>query len=173
MLTRAGFESVLISRAAGKMKLAGMDSTTKDGTNADLADPIRRAVQSMGVVTSDPVSPADSDLATFTGFAVEKLYDLAHVQLLYNILGRGEDFFDQATGQDQQKLSQVAEQIQADIAKLESRLKEPYGPTLPGSGVAPMTSAPVMPNDPFAWPRGYSRPGWYPYPSPPGPWGHR
>lgn len=162
VLTRAGFESVLIARVGRKMAAAGLDGTTKDGTNADLNDPIRRAVQSMGVATADPVTVADGDLASFSGFPAEKLFDLAHVAVLHNILGNWA-YVDQQTGQDYQNLNQFADQVRQEIASLEARLEKPYGPMLGGSQVAPMTTGQTMPNDPLAWPRGRSPLGRWPY----------
>lgn len=168
MATRANLEQSLIGALGPRLSFVGLDGTTQDGTNASLNDPIRRAVQSMGSVVSNFIV-ADADIAPFTGWSLEQLLDYAKLEALQRIAERC-TFVDTKVGDGSFDLSQFHEQVLADIAILEERLRKPYGPAVPAPAVNTMQSqgmtvAPYLPNDPFrpyrsrSWP-----PGAWPYP---------
>lgn len=130
--TRAKLEAVLIGRIGGKFRSAGLDGTTKDGHNADLADPIASAVRGLGRPLADDANPADSDLAAFSGRDIDRLQDAATISCLYKFLGAYSEV-DEKAGNDQQWLSQLADQAQKTIELMEARLVDPAAGATIGS----------------------------------------
>jgi len=62
-ITRANVESILIKRVGKLMTAADMDGSTVGGTNADLNDPIGRALRRIGYTTASIIAVADVDIA--------------------------------------------------------------------------------------------------------------
>lgn len=167
MAVRADIEGELIDSLGPRLTYVGLDGSTRNGSNASLNGPIRRAIRAMGYNPSNFVV-ADADIAVFTGYAVEKLIDYARLETLTRIAERCTDV-DMKAGQGDQKLKQFHDQVLADIRVIEDRLSKPYGPTLPppsiGTMLPDMAEGPWNgPNDPFAPYRSRSRPARWPYP---------
>jgi len=85
MATRAQAETVLVRRVGRYLTLAGLDGTTNNGTNADLADPIAWALRKLELPVADPTNPSTGEVAATT--RVDALFDLAELRTLENILG--------------------------------------------------------------------------------------
>lgn len=163
-LTRAGIEGEIVSRIRGTLTNRFYQlSILTNGSNLDLNGPIRRAVRFLGGNTADALNVVDADLAPFTGWNVERLIDAAILETLRTCLGQCLSFVDFKTGEDEQYLSQMAAGLQQEIAALEQRVNEPYGPTLSPAVVTVMAGQ-GMPNDPFDPCRTRSRRGHWPYP---------
>lgn len=144
-LTRAGVESQLVRRLGTLLVSVGLDGTTQDGTNIDFNDGIRRAVNSAGYTTADPITVADGDLAVFVGWPLEKLIDLAELRTLENIWGNwAEISFKLQLKQLENK--QFTDRIQTRISDLEERLRKPYGANV-GQPVAQSTGRAHIPRD--------------------------
>lgn len=82
--TRAQFEvALIVDRGLGRWNAdVGRDGTTRDGTNPDLADPIRRAVRASGFPVASLFSLADSDLTAVGAEDIEEILDRAHLYAL-------------------------------------------------------------------------------------------
>lgn len=120
-LTRAQFESVLIDRCSAALAMVSRDSTTVDGTNAALSDPIRSALDSLGYPVVDPTSPADSDLAAVPTTSYGLLFDVGERRTLETALNHWTGV-DEKYGQDSQALSQYADQLRVRIADLDRKI---------------------------------------------------
>lgn len=87
-VTRAITEQVTVSRCAPTMKRAGMDSTTVNGTNADLNDPIATALEGLGLFAANRAQVGDGDLAQMLMASQPKFLDLVEIRTLETCLGR-------------------------------------------------------------------------------------
>ncbi len=156
-LTRAAVENELVLKLRGKLQTRFWTlSIATDGTNPDLNGPMRRAVRGMGYETSDPLTVADVDFAVFVtlpGWNIEKLLDWARLETLKVCRDQFIDVNVQA-GVDRQDLGTLASQIGDEIAYLEQRISEPYGPSINPAVLGVMSGGNAnsingMPNDPF------------------------
>lgn len=161
-MTRAELETVLVNRLRGKLSYVSL-AVTHAGANADLNDPMRRAILFMGGSVAS-MTVADSDLSGFSGWPAEQLMDIATIETLKAIIGQCYDV-DQGVEADYQRLSQFADQCQKQLAYLEEQARNPYGPGIPApaSGVINSGSR-GLPNDVFNVPDSVSQPGYWPYP---------
>lgn len=146
-LTRANVESVLIRRCATLLTKVGLDGVTQNGTNADLNDPIRRAVRDNGMGVSDPVTVTDTDLSSFSGWVIERLYDSAELRLLETIWGHWAEV-SQTISHGKIEAQQLADRIQKRIEALETRLRKPYGQNVGIGSVGRIAHGRCVPNDP-------------------------
>lgn len=146
-LTRANVESVLVSRCSVMLTKVGMDGVTKNGTNADLNDPIRRAVRDQGMSVSDPVTVVDSDLSPLSGWLIERLYDSAELRLLETIWEHWTEV-KQTISQGTIEAQQFTDRIQVRITSLELRLRQPYGQNVGAGAVRQIQHGRRIPNDP-------------------------
>lgn len=133
-LTRANAETELVARAKKKMELVGL-AVTMLGVNADLDGPLSTAFRKVGHVPASPVTVTDADLANLSDDEIDEYFDRAELRLLENI-HRNFDLNDIKSGQQEEKLSQLAQQIQKDIELLTARIKDEYGDTGAGSSFA-------------------------------------
>lgn len=157
-LTRAAIEVTLISRCDAAMAIVGMNVATRDGTNPDLTDPIRCAVREIGYDTIDPMGVGDNDLAPLTGNEIDRVLDRAEQRLLETIWNKWTRV-DEAMGDDNQKLSQLADRIMKRIADLEERIRRPYGYERTGGVLRPSSVVTTRRNDQSRWsPRGWPYP---------------
>lgn len=145
-LTRAPVEGVLIRRAGTILRAVGLDGTTQNGTNADLNDPIRRALRTLGCDSADPINVVDADLAPVTGWQVEKLLDAAELRLLESIWGNWAEV-SQRISQGENEFQQLADRIQTRIECLEERLRKPYGPNVGAAAVGRIDHGRHIPYD--------------------------
>ena len=145
-LTRAGVESELIDRCGVLLVKVGRNGTTCDGTNPNLNDPIRRGLRTLGLDTADPILVADADLATVTGWSIEKLLDAAELRCLESIWGSWAEVC-QKIGLGSIELQQLTDRIERRIDHLVTRLRQPYGPNTGAPVVGAIRKGRVTPND--------------------------
>lgn len=62
-LTVANTEKMIVRSLGKLMAVVGLDATTVDGTNPDLALPVSLAAAEMGQAVADVTTPVDADLA--------------------------------------------------------------------------------------------------------------
>ena len=124
-VTRANVEAVLVYRLGPLMTKAGQDGTTVDGTNTDLADPIAWALRMAGYTTADITNPTTAEVALALD-DIDEVVDLAELRTLENILGNLDDV-DTTVGPRDEKLSQLAAQVQELIALKRARNEGLYG----------------------------------------------
>jgi len=124
--TRAQVESVLVSRCKKSMAFVGFDSTTVNGTNANLNEPIATALLQMRKATEYLTNVTDLDLSTLTANETIKLTDLAELRLLKNIHGNA-DVVDIASDSQTERYSQFGDKILRAIDRLEKRVSSEYG----------------------------------------------
>lgn len=124
-LTRANTEFIVVSRVSPLLTAAGM-ATTVIGSNADLNDPIGRAVRYLDHTVDDPTLVDDTDVARVTDSETDEFLDLTELFLLYSILGHLDDV-DIAVGPRSEKLSQLAKQVEQLIDRLRRRMAMQYG----------------------------------------------
>jgi|SRR6185437_4426837 len=125
-LTRADIESQTVARIGKLMTLVGLDGVTKDGTNADLNDPIRRSVRFSGYSVTDPALIQDVDLVPIVDLEVERVYDLTELRTLETIWSNW-SYVDMKASLQEQKLSQLTDRIEKRIEFLTERVRQPYG----------------------------------------------
>ena len=124
-VSRANVEYILIQRVGPLMAKAGQDGTTVDGTNANLADPIAWALQTAGYSVADITNPTTAEVA----LAVDDILEvsaLAELRTLENILGNLDDV-DTSVGPRDEKLSQLAEQVQRRLDWFSGRVEQLWG----------------------------------------------
>lgn len=162
-ITRAGIEAELVAKLRGKLSNGYWQlSLLTNGSNPDLNGPIRRAVLSLGGAVAGGLMVADADLAAFSGWDLEKLLDVARLEILKVCMDQSL-LVDVQVDSDKYTLSQIIGQVQSEIAYLEQRMTEPYGPNVSPAVVSQMTGQ-YMPNDPFAPCQSRSARGHWPYP---------
>lgn len=125
-LTRANVEVILIARVGALMTEAGMDGTTVDGTNADLNDPIGWAVRQLDYTVASVVLVATADVANVAEAEYDEFFDYGEYRALQNIRGNLA-LVDIRQGPQDQKFSQLAEQIGAMLATMKSDMERSYG----------------------------------------------
>jgi hypothetical protein len=153
-LTRAATEDAILRRCDQMMITVGMDGTTRDGTNADLADPIRFGVRDMGFSIADALIPADADLSPIADYWVDRLLDGAELRVLETCWSKW-PYVSSTLGTDEQRLSDLADRLQTRISELTDKLKKPYGLELTGGITRSMTKG--MPRNNTNW---GNRMGW-------------
>ena len=132
-LTVAGVETEIVSLLSGK--LIALDvSTLTNGSNPDLRGPIRKALGWLGLSASNPPLVVNADLATMTGWDIEKYLDAVTLEALYICMGQCAGV-DMKVGTNEQRWSQLSAEIKAMISSLEARLLKPYGPNVQGGAV--------------------------------------
>lgn len=130
MTTRAQAETILIKRVGDLLTQAGLDGTTHDGTNTDLADPIGYALRSLGHTTADPSSPTTAEVAAVAAADTDEFLSLAELRALETILSCVLDLVDTTVGPRREAYNQMADGLQAKIARLTQQLQQQYGSTL-------------------------------------------
>jgi len=124
-VTRANVENVLVHRVGPLLTKAGMDGSTVDGTNDDLAYPIGFGLREAGYTTADITSPTSSEVGDAED-DIDEVVDLAEYRTLANILGNLDDV-DTTVGPRSEKLSQLAAQVQKRLEMVQKRLENIYG----------------------------------------------
>jgi hypothetical protein len=125
LITRAGIETVVVNRLSPLMLKAAM-AVTYAGANADLNDPIGWALRQAGYSVTDPATVADADVATVTADKLDEVLDLAEYRALETVLGRLDDV-DTTLGPRSERLSQLADQVEKKLERLQKRLEKDYG----------------------------------------------
>lgn len=124
-LTRAQVEQELIARRLAMLKAGDMDVSAQ-GANADLNSPIGYAIRQCGGTVASLSSVTSADVQSVDVTDVDKLLDLAEYRLLMNIKGRWAKV-DITSGPFSQSLSQLADQLDKDLAALKETLGNVYG----------------------------------------------
>lgn len=119
-ITRATGETVLVKRLGPLMAAAGM-AVTIVGTNADLDDPLAWATRALGHSTASVATVTNAELASVATADYDDFLDLAEYRTLQNILGALDDV-DLTVGPRSEKLSQLAEQAEKKLDRLEGRI---------------------------------------------------
>lgn len=119
-ITRVTGETVIVKRLGPLMTAAGM-AVTIVGTNADLNDPLAWATRALGHSTASVATVTNAELASVAAADYDNFLDLAEYRTLQNILGALDDV-DIVVGPRSEKLSQLAEQAQKKLDRLEKRL---------------------------------------------------
>ena len=135
-ISRADVENVSIHRAGPLMTKAGMDGTTVDGTNTDLASPISWALRQAGYSVADITNPTTAEVA-LAADDVDEVLDLTELRTLEDILGSLDDV-DVTVGPRREMLSQLSEQVQKRIKSVQTRVEKTYG-----LGAAPLETGTI------------------------------
>lgn len=122
MFTRADLEAEAIGDLRPYVAVTRLDATTIDGTNADLAGPIRKAILASGGAVADAPAVTDEDVATCTApFDTVAFHVRLHT--LYKCRGNWARV-DMRQGMEEQKLKQLFDMMQAQIEDMETQLEE-------------------------------------------------
>lgn len=124
-LTRANVEFLMEARLSPLLAAAGM-AVTVAGANADLNDPIGRAVRDLGYTVASLVLVADADVAQVAVGEYDEFLDAAELHTLENILGNLDDV-DIKVGPRDEKLNQLAEKVERKIKRLLKAMALAYG----------------------------------------------
>lgn len=124
-ITRANVENVTIHRTGPLMTKAGMDGTTVDGTNTDLASPIAWALRQAGYSVADITNPTTAEVALASD-DVDEVLDLTELRTLEDIMGSLDDV-DVTVGPRKEMLSQLSDQVQKRIKSVQARVGKAYG----------------------------------------------
>ena len=126
-LTRASVEAVLIRRAGKLLTVAGLDGATKDGTNADLGDPIAFGLRQLGVTVASPSSPTDAEVGNLADDDQDQFFDMAEIRILETVLNHVLDLVNTEAGSRVDEYSQLANGIQLRLDRAELRARRLYG----------------------------------------------
>ena len=140
-LTRANVEAIQVKRTGPLLTVAGM-AVTVAGANADLNDPIGRAVRDLGYTVTDIATVADADVAQVTVARYDEFLLVAELHTWETILGNLDDV-DIVVGPRSEKLSQTAELIERKLVRLYGQLQlmYNYGLATPTAGYITLTIA--------------------------------
>ena len=154
-LTRARIEDAILKRCDAMMTAVGMNAVTRDGTNSDLDDPIRFALNDLGWTVADPLTPADIDLLPVTGVYVDRVLDGAELRVLETCWTKWV-YVTVKGGDEQQNLSDLADRLASRIEQLTLKIERPYGLELTGASIKTMTQGWPRNNaswgNPMRWP---------------------
>lgn len=125
LLLRSTIEQVLLLRAKKRMKFVDMDVTTI-GENPDLADPISTALMQFGIMPENIAAPSDADLARISVNDAAKLFDLAELRLLENILGNSDKVTLQAAS-GTEHFDGFNDALEKIIARKQTEIQKKYG----------------------------------------------
>ena len=129
--TRAQLEGLLVRTNKAKLAYAKLDSTTVDGTNADLSGPIATALRSLRIFPAEPASPTDSDLLLVSDQDAAQLVDIADLALNEAILGNRASPDQMADTDNQQWHGKFYDSLEATVARKQARCEKAYGYGLP------------------------------------------
>jgi len=149
-ITRVQIERILISRCGKLLTAAGLDGTTRNGANDDLADPIGAAVRALGLTVADLSAVADTDLAGVTNDQIDHLLDVAELRALENIEGNL-DQVDITIGPRSESLNQLAKQVRAKIEAKQAAVAAAYGSGVGGLSTSAVTTSWDAPADESAY----------------------
>lgn len=125
-LTRANVEVILIRRLGKLLTEAELDGDTNSGTNLDLNDPIGWAIRQCGGSVASVVNVSSSEVSAIGATDYDKFFDLAEYRALQNISGNLASV-DIRVGSRQENFDQLAERVEARIARKKMQLQQDYG----------------------------------------------
>lgn len=136
-ISRANVENVAVKRVGPLMTKAGMDGTTVDGSNTDLADGIGWALRQTGYSVADITNPTTAEVAAASD-DVDQLLDMTEFRTLENIIGNLDDV-NVTVGPRKEDLSDLSKQVQKRIDQVEARVKKLYGVGVPSLSTGTLT----------------------------------
>jgi hypothetical protein len=125
-ITRLQLDQELVSRRKAMLEAVGIPESPS--VYPALNSPVAYAIRQCGGTVANISGVVDSDLATVDPADYDKLMDLAEYRLLMNIKGRWAKV-DISSGPFSQSLSQLADQLDKDIAAMKTLVAEQYGAT--------------------------------------------
>lgn len=125
-ITRAQAEKILVHRRGTVLARVGLNGTTIDGTNADLADPIAYATRQLGLGVADPTNPQDADLAAIQPTDTDQFLEVAEWRVLASCLGNWGKVTQQA-GTDKQQYTDLLTELRQQLSQKGEELKQQYG----------------------------------------------
>jgi len=125
-ITRIQLDKELVSRRKAMLEAVGIPENPS--VYPEFNSPISYAIRQCGGTVTDFTNVVDGDLATVDPADYDKLMDLAEYRLLMNIKGRWAKV-DIRSGPFSQNLSQLADQLDKDIAAMKTSVAETYGLT--------------------------------------------
>lgn len=123
-VTRANVETNLIRRLGNLMTKAGMDGSTADGTNTDLADPIAWGLRESGYSTADITNPTSAEVAAAEE-DIDQVMDLSELRTVESILG-GLKNVDITLGPRSESFHQLALQAEKKLAAIQDKVEKLY-----------------------------------------------
>lgn len=124
MATRAQAEVVVVRRVGRYLTAAGLDGTTVNGANADLADPIAWAVRKLDGTTADPTNPVTTEVQAVS--RVDALFDLAELRALENALGNL-SLVTATVGQRTEQYNDLARRLAEMIPRKRKAVEQEHG----------------------------------------------
>jgi hypothetical protein len=128
-LTLVQAETLLIARTGKRMAFVGMNSTTVDGTNSDLIEPIVTALFALDITPADISAPSNDDLAKVE--SIPEFLDRAELRVMQNIVGNM-DMVDISEGPRSESLSQFTSALEKAIERKQAKVDAEYGGSLGG-----------------------------------------
>jgi len=125
-ITRLQLEKELVSRRKAMLEAVGIPESPS--VYPELNSPVAYAIRQCGGTVANISNVVDGDMATVDPADYDKLMDLAEYRLLMNIKGRWAKV-DIRSGPFAQSLSQLADQLDKDIAMMKANVAETYGVT--------------------------------------------
>ena len=145
--TVAQVKSVVMGRAGRQLALVGLG-------DADLDDPIRSALGSLGLAPAGLAPVADADLAAVGPAMLAALVDLAELRALESVLGNWTEPDQVADTDNSQALGKLRDSLEKTVARKRLQVERAYGIGLPelAAGVLDLGFAETV--DPATgWPR--------------------
>ena len=124
-LTRAQAEFVLMRRLSGIYGEAGL-ATTEAGTNEDLNEPLRVALDALGYSVADVTSVADTDLDDLPSSKYNQFFDLAELRALENVEGQL-TLVTTKTGPFEQRFSDLLNHVREVREERQAKYEKQYG----------------------------------------------
>lgn len=125
-LTVASISGVLDDRLGGWLDEAGLTRTVGADT---YNDPVAWAIRQSGYTTTDPVTPADSDLTDVATADYDKIFDFAEYRLLETIRQNyvKVDYRIGTRGNSAEQFEPMLLRMKEAIAAKKKQLEEDYG----------------------------------------------
>lgn len=125
-LTRATVETILIRRCGQLLEQCGLDGVTSNGQNADLNDPIGKAVRTLGYAVAYAAFVDDGDLSAVADDETDALLDVAELRVLESCAGNLTTV-DITIGPRSESLGQLGARLEQRIAAVRARVLADHG----------------------------------------------
>jgi hypothetical protein len=164
-LTLSQVEVTVLRSIGPVLTLVGLDGTTMNGTNPTLVEPIRAALQALGLPVASTDGATDDEVGAVAAVDIPRFYYLVEYFALEAAWGASLLMVDQSLGSESQSLSQIREGIMARLKWLLDRIGTLVPNALtPGKSVSGLIRAGrCYPVRPYPYPYHCSpyRGGWY------------
>lgn len=124
--TRADVESMLLRACKGWMIACGLDGTTQNGSNADLAVPIAFAVRTLGLPVAAPLNPSDAEIAAIPDGSFDFFLTLATYRVIQTCI-RNYAEINQTVGLNKQEFDDLSKRMRMEADALHLELTKMYG----------------------------------------------